>query len=63
MFLVGELDNREWFKGMGQVKVKAKYTKEDLIKAKGDRSFQVINLDTLQFFDPDKNDFIDFDKE
>jgi hypothetical protein len=63
MFLVGELDSRDYFKGMGMLKLKESITRDDLGKTMNNRSFQVINLDTLQFFDPDKNAWVDFDKE
>ena len=63
MFLVGELSSRDYFKGMGYLKLKTAITKEDLGKAKSDNSFQVINLLTFQFFDPEKNTWVEFDRE
>ena len=63
MFLVGDLSNRDDFKGCGYVKVKLHVTKEDLGKVKRERNWQIINLDNLTFFDPEKNIWIEFDRE
>ena len=62
MYLVGDLSYSEYFKGMGYVKVKKEITKEDLGKSKTDSAFQIINLDTLEFFDSEKNAWIKFDE-
>lgn len=61
MYLVGELGDREYFKGMGMVKLKKEITKEDLGKTLGNSDFQVINLNEQTYFDPDKNDWVSFD--
>lgn len=64
MYLVGELGStRDWWKGCGMVKVKPKITREDLGKAKANSDFHVIDLERLSFFDPEKNDWVEFDTE
>jgi hypothetical protein len=63
MFLVGELYHRPYFIGCGEVKIKAAITKEDLAKTKDNDEFQVINLEEMSFFDPEKNGWVPFERE
>lgn len=61
MYLVGDLSDRDYFKGCG-LKVKPTITKEDLAKTKGNESFQVIDLANLSYYDPAQNQWIPLDK-
>lgn len=61
MYLVGKTEYREdmdW-----SLCVKKEISKQDLINTRYDDAFQIINLDTLQYFDPDKNAWVDIPKE
>jgi len=52
MFLLGD------FTDMETVKVEGQITKEDLIKARDNNSFQVINVTTWEYFYPKLNKWI-----
>ena len=58
MYLVGDLSNRDYFQEYSSVKVKEKITGEDLATAKLNDYHQVINLETLEYFDPKKNQWL-----
>ncbi len=63
MFLIGSLDPEDYqFDMMG--KVIKNLTKEDLVNAKTDSmNKKIINLETLQMYDPENNKWLDFKKE
>lgn len=56
MYLVGKSTWRDMMKY--ELCVKEKITRDDLAKAKKDESFQVINLRTLEYYDPEKNEWV-----
>lgn len=56
MYLVGKSEDRDMIPW--DLCVKEKVTREDLAKTKEEESFQVINLRTLEYFDPEKNDWM-----
>lgn len=63
MFLVGELgERREYWKGMGYVKVTDQITRDDLVKARENADFHVVDLGRLMFYDPEKNEWVDLDR-
>ena len=53
MYLTGDLSSRDWFDI--DVKFKSEITKEDLLKAKKDDSFQVIDVINRKYFDAENN--------
>lgn len=59
-YLVGDFADRDWFK---YVNVQDGISKDDLIKASQNSTFQVINLDTMEYFDPDTNAWVKFEEE
>ena len=61
MFLVGELNNRDTFEW--DIEIKKKITKDDLANVKNKSTFQVINLESHQYFDPEENVWKDIKSE
>jgi hypothetical protein len=56
MFIVGDFT----FRGYKKPEVKTQITKEDLIKCKENIDYQVINVLNLTYFEPEKNQWIEF---
>lgn len=57
MYLIGDLGNR--FLYDMTVHFKEQATKEDLIRAKKDPGYQVINVTEMKYFDPVQNKWVD----
>ena len=63
MFLIGDFSNRDYFNSFNGPVFKNNLSQKDLVKAKNDGYFQVIDLDRKKFFDPDKNKWINLPHE
>ena len=62
MFLVGNFHSTYYMKTYKDVVLKEKITKKDLAETISNSAFQVINLDTLEFFDAGSNSWIPFQR-
>lgn len=59
MYLVGDFD-RFFDDELENVKVLKSITREHLAKARGERTYNVINLETLEYFQPELNQWAKF---
>lgn len=59
MYLVGDLSSREYFP---MATIKNEISRDDLVRCKKEDWFQVINMKTGQYFNPERNVWEDFQR-
>jgi len=63
MYLVGNLSDRDFFQLVDGPKFKVEITTAELAKTKENSDYQVIDLLKMKYFDPDKNEWVDIERE
>ena len=63
MFLVGDFNDRNYWVKYKDVRVVKDITKDKKKKKKRGESVNIINLKTLQFFDPETNNWVDLPRD
>lgn len=58
MYLVGDNSELRSDHPFDETRMKESLTKQDLIKAKQNKDFNIINLEKMEYFNPEKNEWV-----